>query len=130
MRLGEGLDAASAAETYHELRKRAKELRYLLELFGGSLPTEVVDGLLDSLKGVQDLLGSHQDREVQIEMLHSLADEVGRLPGGGAACLAMGTLCERLAADKSDLRSEFAKRFEELATSSQRRLVAESLPGG
>jgi CHAD domain-containing protein len=126
--LGRGLDSSSPAESYHELRKRAKELRYLLELFGAVLPAEVVDGLIDPLKGLQDLLGSHQDREVQIQMLHALADEVGRLPGGGAACFAMGTLCERLAADKSELRSEFEKRFHELASGSRRRLVGAVLP--
>lgn len=126
--LGRGLHSSSPAEKYHELRKRAKELRYLLELFGAVLPAEVADELIDPLKSLQDLLGSHQDREVQIQMLHALADEVGRLPGGGAACLAMGTLCERLAADKSDLRSEFAKRFHELASGSRRRLVGAALP--
>ena len=38
------IDEASPAEDYHELRKKGKELRYMLELFGTPLyPAEVVD---------------------------------------------------------------------------------------
>ncbi|MGH2872404.1 MAG: CHAD domain-containing protein [Solirubrobacteraceae bacterium] len=127
-RLGSGLRRDGPADAYHELRKRAKELRYLLELFGPALPAEVVGALLGPLKAVQDLLGRHQDRQVQIAMLRSVADEVASLPGGGASCLAMGILCERLAADQADARASFAKRFEDLAGASQRRLVAAKLP--
>ncbi len=129
LKLGRRLGPRSRAAEYHELRKRAKELRYLLELFGPVLPHQVVASLLDSLRGMQDLLGSHQDREVQIAMLLSLADEVASLPGGGAAVLSMGVLCERLTGEKDELRAQFARRFHALASGSQRRLVATALPG-
>ena len=89
--MGRAIERSSPAEDYHELRKKGKELRYLLELFGVKLfDEEAVTPFVKSLKGLQDLLGRHQDREVQIAMLRSSAEEVATLPGGGAACMAMG----------------------------------------
>src|ERR1700744_5939004 len=99
--MGRTIDRDGPAEAYHELRKKAKELRYLLELFGVKLfDEEAVTPFVKSLKALQDLLGRHQDREVQIAMLRSTAEEVATLPGGGPAVLAMGVLVERLRADE------------------------------
>ncbi|HTU96915.1 MAG TPA: CHAD domain-containing protein [Solirubrobacteraceae bacterium] len=125
--MGRAIDAASPAEDYHELRKKGKELRYLLELFGVKLfDEETVTPFVKSLKGLQDLLGRHQDREVQIAMLRSSVEEVSTLPGGGAACMAMGALVERLRVDERAARDEFAERFAELSAKSQRALVRET----
>ncbi len=124
LRLGRRIDEDSPAEDYHELRKKGKELRYLLELFGVKLfPPEVVAPLVKSLKGLQEVLGRHQDREVQITLLRSLADEVATLPGGPAALMAMGVLVDRLGADELAARAEFAETFAALAADEQHRLV-------
>ena len=67
LKMGGAIDESSPAEDYHELRKKGKELRYLLELFGVPLfPQEVVKPMIKTLKALQDVLGRHQDREVQI----------------------------------------------------------------
>ena len=122
---GGQIDDSSPAESYHELRKKGKELRYLLELFAARLFDEgVVGPLIRSLKGLQDVLGRHQDREVQIAMLRGLAGEVAPLPGGPRACMAMGVLVDRLAADELAARREFADRFAALADDGQRAQVA------
>src|SRR5205807_1910942 len=43
VKMGRAIDVSSPADDYHELRKKGKELRYLLELFGARLyPGEVV----------------------------------------------------------------------------------------
>ena len=115
---GGRIDAESPANAFHELRKKGKELRYLLELFGVQLhDPDVVTELIDVLKELQDVLGRHQDREVQIAMLRSLADEVAGLPRGPQAVLAMGVLIDRLWADERQARREFGERFELLAGS-------------
>ncbi len=89
-------------EDYHELRKKGKELRYLLELFGAPLyPDEVVRPMIKALKGLQDVLGRHQDREVQIATLGALRDEVLARAGGAGALMAMGVLVERLERGRS-----------------------------
>jgi CHAD domain-containing protein len=127
VRMGEEIDPSSPPEAYHELRKKGKELRYLLELFGVQLhDPEVVDPMVRSLKALQDTLGRHQDREVQVAMLRSLADEVATLPRGPRALMAMGVLVDRLAVDELDARADFAERFAALASSEQRRLVNET----
>ena len=51
VRMGAAIDESSPAEEYHELRKKGKELRYLLELFGAPLyPGEVVKPMIKTLK--------------------------------------------------------------------------------
>jgi CHAD domain-containing protein len=125
--MGRAIEPSSPAEDYHELRKKGKELRYLLELFGVKLFDEAaVTPFVKSLKGLQDLLGRHQDREVQIAMLRSSAEEVATLPGGGPACMAMGALVDRLRVDEQAARDEFAERFAELSSKFQRALVRET----
>ena len=58
---------AARPEALHDLRKRGKELRYLLELFGSPFPTNVVKPMVSTLKDLQEVLGRFQDRAVQIE---------------------------------------------------------------
>jgi CHAD domain-containing protein len=123
VRMGRAIDESSPAEDYHELRKKGKELRYLLELFGASLyPGEVVKPMIKTLKGLQDVLGRHQDREVQVALLRSLGPEVE----DARALIAMGALIGRLAEDEQAARGEFAGRFAEFASKEQRRLVKET----
>jgi CHAD domain-containing protein len=124
LRMGNRIDASSPPHDYHELRKKGKELRYMLELFGMQLHSpEVVDPMVRALKSLQDVLGRHQDREVQVTMLRSLADEVSTLPRGPKAVLAMGILVDRLRADEAAARAEFGERFAALASPDQRDLV-------
>jgi CHAD domain-containing protein len=127
VRMGDAIDESSPAEGYHELRKKGKELRYLLELFGASLyPVEVVKPMIKTLKGLQDVLGLHQDREVQVAFLHSLGADVGKTQQPEGALMAMGALVARLADDERAARGEFAARFAEFASTEQRRLVKET----
>jgi CHAD domain-containing protein len=128
VRMGSAIDDSSPPEALHELRKKGKELRYLLELFGLQLfDADVVGPLVDSLKQLQELLGRHQDREVQVMMVRSLTGEVALRPGGGAACLAMGTLVARLRDDELAARRAFADSFSELAAADRRAAVNDSL---
>jgi CHAD domain-containing protein len=127
LRLGEAIGPDSPAESYHELRKRGKDLRYLLELFGLRLfEHDVVEPLVRALKGLQDLLGRHQDREVQAGLVRSLAGEVAARPGGPPACMAMGVLVDRLIADQLAARREFSDRFRALASEEWRVQVSET----
>jgi CHAD domain-containing protein len=127
VRMGSAIDAESPPEDYHELRKKGKELRYLLELFGSQLYSpEVVKPLVKALKGLQDVLGRHQDREVQAATLRSLQDEVAGRAGGVAALVAMGALVQRLAEDEQAARAEFGDQFAPFADPDQRQLVKET----
>ena len=124
VKMGRAIDESSPAEDYHELRKKGKELRYLLELFAAPLyPAEVVKPMIKALKGLQDVLGHHQDRVVQIAMLGSLRDELSDVQGGAAALMAMGMLVQRLGEDELAARARFAERFANFASKSQRKQV-------
>ena len=127
VKMGGEIDPASPPEAYHELRKRGKELRYLLELFGVPLYLgDVVKPMIKALKALQDVLGRHQDREIQVATLRSLSNEVSALPGAPAALMAMGVLVERLGEDEQAARDEFAERFAAFASPAERRLVRET----
>jgi len=122
--MGRAIDDASPPESLHELRKLGKELRYLLELFGAPLyPSDVVKPMIRALKGLQDVLGRHQDREIQVAMLRSLRDEVSGLADRAGALMAMGALVQRLAEDQLEARGEFAERFATFASHEQRAQV-------
>jgi CHAD domain-containing protein len=124
VKMGRRIDDSSPPEALHELRKQGKELRYLLELFGLPLHSgDVVKPLVRALKALQDTLGRHQDREVQIAALRSFRDEVVTLRGGAGALMAMGVLIERLGEDEHSARAEFAERFASFASKQQRALV-------
>lgn len=124
---GRGFGPETPAVEYHELRKQGKELRYLLELFGRPLyDRRVVRPLIAALKDLQDVLGRHQDREVQVAMLRSLAGELARAAGGPAALLATGVLVDRLCEDEIAARAQFDRVFAEFAAKRRRRAIEET----
>ena len=79
--------------------------------------------MIKALKALQDVLGRHQDREVQIATLSSLRDELASVRGGAAALMATGALVSRLQEDEQAARAEFAARFTVFAGKDQRKLV-------
>ena len=123
LQMGGAIDGTSPAEALHDLRKRGKELRYLLELFGGLWPAETVKPMVRTLKGLQDVLGRHQDREVQADSLRALAPELTGLAGGADALLSLGVLVERLEREQHEARDEFAASFAAFAAGEQRAIV-------
>jgi CHAD domain-containing protein len=127
VKMGEAIGPFSPSEDYHELRKQGKELRYLLELLGVPLyPEPAVRPMIKALKALQDVLGRHQDREIQVAMLRALGPEVAAASGGADAVMAMGMLVERLEADQRAAREDFAERFAAFAARRQRRVVDET----
>jgi CHAD domain-containing protein len=126
VRMGRKIDDDSPAEALHELRKKGKELRYLLEFFASLYPPEVIKPMVSSLKGLQDVLGRFQDREVQADRLRSLGDEVAALEAGAPALMAMGVLVQQLAADQAAARAEFEETFTAFSAKEQRALVKQT----
>jgi CHAD domain-containing protein len=127
--MGRAIDDDSPPEDLHELRKRGKELRYLLELFGGLWPAEIVKPMVKTLKGLQDVLGTHQDRAVQVESLRTLVDDLARQPDGPDALLALGSLVDRLEDEEHEARAHFADSFAPFAAKAQRQQVDATFRG-
>ena len=57
VKMGSAIDDGSPAEALHELRKKGKELRYLLEFFSSLYPARGRQADGATLKGLQDVLG-------------------------------------------------------------------------
>jgi CHAD domain-containing protein len=123
VRMGAAIADDSPHEALHDLRKVGKELRYLLEFFGGLFPADEVKPMIKALKALQDVLGRFQDFEVQADTLRGLTHEVGAQPGGPEGLLAMGVLIDRLAREQHRARTEFAAQFAEFAAEPRRAAV-------
>ncbi|HTU76411.1 MAG TPA: CHAD domain-containing protein [Trebonia sp.] len=121
-RRGGAITADSPPESLHDLRKRCKELRYVLEFFAPLHDKAAYSTVIGDLKKLQDCLGDFQDNEVQIEEIRALADAMlraGPVFNGAAVpagtLLAMGELTAGLAASQQAARAAFEARFASFA---------------
>ena len=103
----DGIAKDSPAEEYHASRIEAKKLRYAAEfvapLYGGR-----AEGFIAAVKGLQDVLGDHQDAAVAMETLRAEGGN-RRLPA--STLLAMGALIEHYRIDAARLRGEFPAAY-------------------
>jgi CHAD domain-containing protein len=117
LRDGNAITAASPPESLHELRKRCKELRYLLEFFGSLYDPGEHWRAVRELKALQDCLGEFQDTQVQQEEIRDFAAQMmEQRTAPAATLLAMGEIAAGLAARQQRARSEFTGRFRDFAS--------------
>ena len=126
IRDGTAISGASPPESLHELRKRCKELRYLLEFFASLYDPAEHWQAVRELKALQDCLGEFQDTQVQREEIRAFAAQMMEERAAPAATLlAMGEIAAGLAARQRQARVEFAGRFRDFASRpSQNRIKA------
>ena len=124
VKAGSAIDDASPPEALHDLRKKGKELRYLLEFFAQPLSRAGASSRwCETLKALQDTLGRFQDREVQAQLLRALrrrgrrARRRRRGADGDGSCSSSA-----LDGDQAAARAEFAERFAAFAAEPQRAL--------
>jgi CHAD domain-containing protein len=130
IRLGSSITGASPAENLHTLRKRCKELRYVLEFFASLHDPELYRAVIGDLKRLQDCLGEFQDSEVGREEIQSLAAAMlAQQAAPAPTLLAIGELAAQLGERQRRARAEFAQRFAEFAGIPGRRRIA-ALTGG
>jgi CHAD domain-containing protein len=113
---GGAITAVSPPESLHDLRKRCKELRYVLEFFAPLHDPVRYRKVVGDLKQLQDCLGEFQDSQVQREEIHALADAMlAERAAPAATLLAMGEIAANLVHDQAEARAEFAERFTRFA---------------
>jgi len=113
---GAAITADSPPESLHDLRKRAKELRYLLEFFASLHDPVAYRKVVGDLKSLQDGLGAFQDSQVQREEIHVLADAMlAERAAPAATLLAMGEIAAKLTLSQAEARADFARRFARFA---------------
>jgi CHAD domain-containing protein len=81
----------SSMDDYHQVRRRAKQLRYATEC-GATLLGKPADELLKALRRLQDQLGAYQDAHMAQQRLMAIAAEPQALPP--ATLFLMGRLAE------------------------------------
>jgi CHAD domain-containing protein len=117
LRQGRAITPDSPPERLHDLRKRCKELRYLLEFFASLFDPRAHQHVVKDLKGLQDCLGEFQDRQVQQQELRDFATQMMAdqdLPA--TVLLAMGELVGQLGLRQQRARAQFAGQFSEFAS--------------
>jgi CHAD domain-containing protein len=113
---GSAITPDSPPESLHDLRKRAKELRYLLEFFAPLHDPAAYKKVVGDLKQLQDCLGEFQDNQVQRGEIHAMADAMlAERAAPAATLLAMGEIAANLAISQAEAREDFAMRFARFA---------------
>jgi CHAD domain-containing protein len=135
VRQGAAITAHSPAESLHDLRKRGKELRYLLEFFAPFYDRATYRMVLSDMKKLQDCLGEFQDSQVQREELTTLARQLLEAAGPGhaalaATLLAMGEINARLAVNQQRARADFGRQFIRFAGPATQRHIQALLTQG
>jgi CHAD domain-containing protein len=125
LRSGAAIDASSPPQALHDLRKRCKELRYLLEVFASLHDPADQWRAVNELKALQDCLGEFQDTEVQEAELRAFATTMMADASAPAeTLLAMGEIAAGLAVRQRAARGEFAGLFAGFASARSRARIS------
>jgi triphosphatase len=107
------LRSKSSMEDYHQVRRRAKQLRYATEC-GAGMFGKPADDLLKHLRRLQDRLGAHQDSYMAQNRLAALAgDPASGLPP--ATLFLMGRLAEQHARVNAQVRETLIRSWRKVA---------------
>jgi triphosphatase len=102
------IDEKSTPDDYHEVRIRAKRLRYLVDAFA-SLYGESATSYVQALARLQSVLGDYHDATVREQRFTELVTQGPRLPA--PTSFLAGRLVERDARAFERCRGKFAKAY-------------------
>jgi CHAD domain-containing protein len=102
-------DKHMTAAAYHDVRRRTKRLRYAIESFEGFYGESAVE-LLQTVRRLQNRLGSHQDANVAADRFRAMVGTRSwKMPG--ETVFLMGVFTERQRLTASDMRQRFTKSY-------------------
>lgn len=111
---GLSIKTETPAEEIHELRKTAKKLRYLLDMFHGFYPKS--KPFIKQLKDIQELLGKYQDTHIQIEKLKQYSQDMHQLEAiPQKTHKAIAATLHRLDTQQTPLKKEIKECFQAFA---------------
>ena len=113
-RRAKAIGGDSPSEEVHALRKKCKEMRYVLDVFKPLCDPRAYRNVVADFKGLQDVLGEFQDGEVQAAALRVFAGEMlaaGKVDAG--ALLAMGELAARLDVKQQAARETLVRHHDQ-----------------
>ena len=106
---GRRIGPASDPDELHELRKDTKSVRYLVDRFAPAFEERARRRYAKRLRGLQRVLGAHQDADVHAAAIADLAADE-RVDAELA--FALGRVHERLLQQRAVARAEFEARFD------------------
>ncbi|MDX8406478.1 MAG: CHAD domain-containing protein [Mariprofundus sp.] len=121
LKQGSNIDSESPPEALHQLRKRCKKLRYMLDCFRRLYAEKAVRGMLTSLKKLQDNLGQFQDLAVEAATLHDISHqmaEAGQMTDSGRE--AIEALIEQIYQRQHAARQAYADSFKQFTCKKNR----------
>jgi len=118
LKRGRERDEADPA-SLHELRIACKKLRYTIEFFRDYLPKPRVRDALESLRDLQDCLGSLNDADVGQRLLAQAGEAGGAPIEGRALGLVQGWHASRIEQDLGHLRGAWKRAKRALAPLAQ-----------
>ena len=121
LRAGQHLTASSPSESLHDLRKRCKELRYVVEMFGSLYDPAQRWQAVRELKALQDCLGEFQDAEVQRDEIRAFAAHMlAERSAPAETLLAMGEIAAGLAVRQRAALARLDRAFSDFASPTSR----------
>lgn len=114
LKAGTAVHDDSPAEALHDVRKKAKALRYLLETFQTLYPNDDWRAVVTELKVLQDNLGEFQDCQVQAAELRAMEEDLAR-EGASIVTIVEG-MTDHLDERQATARAAFAQRFKRFSS--------------
>lgn len=112
LKQGASANANSPSEVFHQLRKRCKTLRYMIDSFQSLYAPKTVHRLIHNLKQLQDNLGKIQDLTVEADTLLNIQDEMkeaGKLTEATQSSFSL--LIKQLHQQQATARRDYLKYF-------------------
>jgi CHAD domain-containing protein len=125
LRAGQHLTASSPAVRLHDLRKRCKELRYVVEMFGSLHEPAQRWQAIRELKALQDCLGEFQDAEVQWDEIRAFAAQMlADRSAPAETLLGMGEIAAGLAVRQRAARVRLDRVYADFASPASKARLA------
>lgn len=126
-RRGNAVTDASPPDALHDLRKRCKELRYLLEHLASLYEKSAHKEIVDELRQLQNNLGEYQDADNQRRLILQYAEELISQTAPAKTLVGMGRLDHYFEHRQAVARAHFADHWTRFDRKHNRRVFANML---
>jgi CHAD domain-containing protein len=126
-RRGNAVTDASPPDALHDLRKRCKELRYLLEHLASLYEKSAHKEIVGELRQLQNNLGEYQDAENQRRLILQHAEELIAQNAPAKTLVGMGRLDHYFEHRQAVARAQFADHWTRFDRKHNRRVFATML---
>ena len=125
---GRAIDDSSEPLQLHDLRKRCKRLRYLLEMHAPDGDEPEIVAAIRRMRKLQNVLGDYQDFATHAQLLQAVLQYPGAT-GDAALCQLIEALTQELQRQAAAARARFAVRFRQFSSGKHHRRLRALIAG-